>query len=151
MIEGKYLYLFDDKTDAYNVREQVFQKELGMTKEADQDGADEDAVHGVIYVKEVPIGAARMQMDGTTFTLERVCVIKEMRGNDYAEFLVRMMTDKAFLMHAEEIMLDTPEDSTGLFDRIGFLRFGEVFIKEGIPYTHMRLRMTDLVKCCNKK
>ncbi len=151
MIEGKYLSGNDDLSQIYELREAVFQKELGFRKELERDGYDSLAIHAIAYENQVPVATGRILFDGEIYRISRVAVGSEYRGKGYGDFIVRMLVNKALLSGAKEIYTSTLLTGQKMFQAIGFEVCGEAYENGGLTYLPMWLKQENLHKCCNCK
>lgn len=151
LIEGKYLFFGDNLSDSFAVRGKVFQEEQGIPKEIELDNLDNDAVHVVVYVDHSPVATGRMIFDGKNYYIGRVAVLKEERRKKYGDFVVRMLADKAFMMGAKEIYINSQESVVGFYEKIGFAVCGEKHIEADIIHVPMKLVRTGLCKNCSKE
>lgn len=149
MIEGKYLSGNDDLSQVYELREVVFQKELGFRRELERDGYDGLANHAIAYENGVPAATGRILFDGEIYRISRVAVGKEYRKRGYGDFVVRMLINKAILAGAQEIYTSTLLPGRKMFESIGFEVCGESYENGGLTYLPMWLKSENLHKCCN--
>lgn len=149
MIRGKYLSGDDDLSEVYQLREAVFQRELGFPKELERDGYDKLAIHAVACEGEVTVATGRILYDGEIYRISRVAVRADYRGSGYGDFVVRMLINKAMLSGAQEIYVSTLEAGRGMFEKIGFEVCGEAYENGGLVYLPMWIRLDNLHKCCD--
>lgn len=151
MIQGKYLFYNDDLSDAFKIREQVFQIEQNVDKEIEFDQLDDEAIHVVVYEKDSPVATGRLLFDGKEFHIGRIAVLKEKRGKKYGDFTVRMLIDKAFLMGAEEVTLGAQLQVIDFYKKIGFIPYGEEYEEAGIMHRNMKIIPSDICKECHRR
>lgn len=148
MIEGKYLSGNDDLSQVYELREEVFQRELGFRKELEVDGYDKLSIHAIAYENGMPAATGRILFDGEIYRISRVAVKKAFRGKGYGDFVVRMLINKALTSGAQEIYTSTLLDGKKMFETIGFEVSGEAYENGGLTYLPMWLKSENLHKCC---
>lgn len=148
MTAGKYLSGKDDLSQVYELREAVFQKELGLTPQLERDGCDDMAVHVLVYEDQKPVATGRILYDGEIFKISRVAVLPEYRKRQYGDFVVRMLINKALLSGAGEIYASTLLPGRRLFEKIGFEVCGTAYEDGGLSYLPMWLKKEKLHKCC---
>ena len=96
MITSIWMKPGDDLKTALDIREQVFQQELGFTKEADQDALDAYSYHLVLLLNDVPVATGRISYDGVGMArLSRICVRKKYRRQGIGDGLVKVLDYKA--------------------------------------------------------
>lgn len=120
MIQGKFFSGNDDLTEIKKIRKAVFQDELGIKEEIEEDGLDNLCMHVLAYDNGVPVAVGRICYDGWEFVISKVAVLKEHRHKMYGDFIVRMLIDKAMMSGAVEIKLESPRSCVGFFKGIGF-------------------------------
>lgn len=149
VVKGVYLNGENDLTDAINIRRKVFIEEQQVAEEIEIDGMDPYAIHAVAYVENKAVATGRIIYDGDTYKIGRVAVLKEERGKQYGDFIMRMLIDKAFLHGAQEVILGAQLHAVGFYEKLGFEPYGEVFSEAGIEHIHMKLKNGNLCKKCN--
>ena len=163
MIQGKYLAGKDDLGPVYELRKEVFQRELGLAAEMDRDGKDDLAVHAIACLGENTVAAGRIFFDGERFTISHVAVKKEFRRQGYGDFVVRLLINRAMLAGVDDIyadvrMADIQEEgdalalkrqpAQALLEKIGFAVSGEPYEEGGCIWLPMCLKKESLHKCC---
>ena len=58
------------------IREKVFIQEQAVPRYIEVDGKDSECIHFLIFIESIPIGTARIKMDGK---IERVSILKNHR------------------------------------------------------------------------
>lgn len=148
MIKGVYLNGEEDLTDAFSIRRKVFIEEQKVPEEIEMDELDAYAIHAVAYDGDKAVATGRIIYDGDTYKIGRIAVLKEERGKQYGDFIVRMLVDKAFLHGAKEVLLGAQLPAVGFYEKIGFKPCGEEFEEAGIPHIPMKLQHDGLCKKC---
>ncbi|MFW5651097.1 MAG: GNAT family N-acetyltransferase [Acetivibrio ethanolgignens] len=149
IVKGVYLNGENDLGDAFEIRRKVFIEEQGVPEELELDEMDAYAIHALVYVEGKAVATGRIIYDGYTYKIGRVAVLKEERGKQYGDFIMRMLIDKAFLHGAEEVILGAQLTAVGFYEKLGFEKYGEVFDDAGIPHIHMKLKRENLCKKCS--
>lgn len=139
MITGKWLGGKEDLFPAYLVRYLVFAKEQGYSMDEDRDEVDQRAIHAVLYQdSNTPIATARVFIDDEGYWhIGRVCVLKEMRGKQIGDLLMRMVLDKILSAGGKHIRLGAQADKVEFYSKYGFTPYGEAYDEEGNPHRHM--------------
>lgn len=158
MIQGKILSYGDDLTDIFNIRRKVFIEEKGIPEEKVFDQLDKEAMHVLVYEnisncsdkrtvdkKKTPVAAGRIRYEDNVCKIDNVAVLKEYRNNQYGDFTVRMLLNKAFTAGIKDVQLLTTEDVTDFFRKIGF----KVTTQES-GQDKMEIKDTDMLTCCKK-
>ncbi len=123
--------------DALLIREEVFQKGQGVSKELDVDGKDGEADHLVAYFLERPIGCARIRYVDSKAKLERIGVLSDFRGRKIGQEIMASLVDYARAKNILEIYFDAQKHAQGFYEKTGFTARGEVFQEAGIPHIEM--------------
>ena len=125
MITSIWLRPGEDLTVPYSIREEVFQKELGWTKEADQDVMDAYAYHLVLLLNDVPVATGRLSYDGVGMArLSRICVLKKYRCQGIGDGLVKVLDYKASQLGMGQSRVETIRALEVFYMRIGYLATG---------------------------
>ena len=79
------------------IREKVFIQEQAVPRHIEVDGKDSECIHFLIFIESVPIGTARIKMDGK---IERVSILKNHRkkglGYQLMKFIINNAKEKGF-------------------------------------------------------
>ena len=128
MIRGKFMTSMDDVSTCLALRAQVFP---GARGEADE--YDRMAVYALAINEEnLPGGAGRLYIgDDSQFTIDRVGVLPEMRGQGLGDLLMRMLLYRALELNCAGVKLVSPVRLAGFFTRYGLAAQGEAFEEAG--------------------
>lgn len=153
MIQGKYLYYGDDLSEVMNIRRKVFIEEQGVSEEEEFDEYDDLAVHALVFDvnnENRPVATGRVYHDGNSYRIGRIAVLKEERGKDYGDFVVRLLINKAFLSGAEEVVISAQTKAVPFYEKIGFKPYGESYLEAGIEHIMMKVKVDTVCKKCQK-
>lgn len=125
----------------FAVRAEVFLIEQGITQVPDQDGADPDCEHVLVYVGRRIVGTARLQTlaEQGVVKVGRVALLKPYRGRGVGTRLmqnVQAHLDRRGLggvMNAQQYLEQW-------YSRLGWVRDGEPFTEAGLPHIRMVYR-----------
>ena len=148
MIRGVYLSYNDDLTDIHMIRKSVFTDELGIPADIENDDNDMMAMHAVLEAEGAMVATGRMKYDGDTFELDKVAVLPDQRRKGYADFVVRMLLDKAFQAEGKLILADVTVDAVPFFETIGFVPSGERYKANGLEYIPMKVEKGGVKTLC---
>ena len=144
MITSIWLRPGEDLTVPRSIREEVFQKELGWTKEADQDVMDAYAYHLVLLLKDVPVATGRLSYDGVGMArLSRICVLKKYRCQGIGDGLVKVLDYKASQLGMGHSRVETVHALEPFYMRIGYLATGAVRTLNGMELITMEKETND--------
>lgn len=135
MISTKW---FQGKEESHNyieIRKKVFNSEFLM-KEKITDIYDEFAFNVVIYEDEIPAGTGRLLFKEGKYFIDKVCVLKEFRGNNYSDLIIRMLIRKAVNIGADKTYAMIQNEYIKKFEKVGFIEVnkeneGVLMMKEG--------------------
>lgn len=144
MITSIWLRPGEDLTVPYSIREEVFQKELGWTKEADQDVMDAYAYHLVLLLNDVPVATGRLSYDGVDMArLSRICVLKKYRCQGIGDGLVKVLDYKASQLGMGHSRVETIRALEVFYMRIGYLATGTERTAGGMELITMEKETND--------
>lgn len=127
MITGKFIAGNGDLTEAFGLRDLIFGEELGLPSEALRDEYDARAIHALLYDDaHQPAATGRLYIDNDGYWhLGRICVKKELRGQQLGDLVMRMILDKAISAGAGFFRLSAGKDVEGFFRLYGFTPYNE--------------------------
>ena len=125
MITSMWLRPGEDLTVPHQIRQQVFQQELGFSQQEDQDVLDRYAYHLVLLLNDVPVATGRISYDGVGMArLSRICVLKKYRRQGIGDGLVKVLDYKASQLGMQHSRVETIRDLEPFYLRIGYLATG---------------------------
>lgn len=123
-----------DNADLRRIREAVFIAEQSVPPELEWDGDDEDAIHFLALENGYPIGTARLLTDGQ---IGRVSVLRDWRGMNIGDALMRAVIAEAERRGLKEQRLTAQVHATKFYERLGFEVVSEEFLEAGLPHVDM--------------
>lgn len=123
LIQGKLLSSGDDISLALNVRKKVFNEELGFPEDAIFDSQDAYAIHAVAFQgndQTKAVASGRIVYDGDSCELSYIGVLKDFRGNQYGDFIVRLLINKAFTAGVKIVYVNAELPLMEFYKKIGF-------------------------------
>lgn len=133
-----------DMDGALAVREEVFCREQGVSREEEIDGRDDEALHLLALAPHDGrvIGTLRLLIDAGTAKVGRVAVEREWRGRGIASRMLEIALARAREQGCVRARLAAQLTATGVYRRAGFEIESEVFEDAGIEHVWMGLRLT---------
>ena len=126
MIENEWIAGNGDIEKALEIRRQVF------GESGEKDGADEYAMHLIVYDDGVPAAAGRIFVgDGNRFCISHLCVIEFLRGQGLGDLAAKLLLYKSFEFTGE-LYAEIPSELDGFFARYGFVTIGTDGTKDHI-------------------
>ena len=122
--------------DITRIRDRVFIQEQAVPKHIEMDGKDSECIHFLIFNESVPIGTARIKMDGK---IERVSILKNHRRKGLGYQLMKFIINNAQEKGLERIYLHSQMDSIEFYKSLKFIQKGEAFKEAGIDHVLMVL------------
>jgi predicted GNAT family N-acyltransferase len=137
-VEIKQIVNLTELEQAFAIRRQVFCIEQNVSEEIEMDEFDDVATHILAFINDKPVGTARWRFTEEGAKMERFAVLKEYRGKDVGEALVKYTLDK--LKDNDFIYLNAQESVIKFYKKFGFLSVGNRFYEADIPHKKMILK-----------
>lgn len=123
MISTKWFQGKENLNDVLKIRKEVFVNELKGDENSISDIYDEFSFNVVEYNDNIPVGTGRLLFKDGKYLLDNICVLKQHRGNNYSELLIRLLVRKAINIGAEKTYALTDKKYENIFKKIGFEEF----------------------------
>ena len=124
-----------DSADMTYVREVVFIREQGVSREEEMDGLDGECLHVVAHDESgQAIGTARLDSHGH---IGRVAVLKEWRGKGVGNELMDAIVVRARKQGWKQVELNSQTHAAEFYQKLGFVAEGDEFEEAGIPHIKM--------------
>ncbi len=137
--------------DQYLVREKVFVIEQNIDRNIERDNYDKNCYHVVVYESNIPVGTGRVIYIDNTPLIGRIAVLKEYRGKQYGDLIVRKLIDHCFKHGDKRIIVHSQVSVVKFYEKIGFIAFGNIYNEAGIEHLSMYLVQENIIKNCHKK
>lgn len=118
-----------------SIRETVFVQEQGVPPELEMDEFDQQAQHALAVLEGVAVATGRILSDGH---IGRIAVLKQYRGRGIGAALVRCLTEYALQQGWRRVYLGSQLHAQAFYERLGFQRYGDVFLDAGIEHCWMQ-------------
>lgn len=130
----------DNLEKVFAIRRKVFVEEQECPPELEWEYEDE-SVHFLATVNEIPSGACRWRQTDKGYKLERFAVLKEFRGLGVGQALVEtVLADLP--SDAKYVYLHAQLSAIGLYEKFGFEKSGNQFEEAGIQHYKMLLKQS---------
>jgi predicted GNAT family N-acyltransferase len=126
---------------AMDLRVRVFCDEQGVSREAELDGLDDQALQILALDESGVIATCRLRDLGAEWKLERMAVEARVRGLGVGARLLAGAEDEARARDAEQMVLHAQIGAEPFYAAHGYAREGEVFFDAGIEHIAMRKRL----------
>ncbi len=137
-----------EKSDAFLVRHNVFVIEQQVPPELEKDSFDDhpDTVHLVAYINNQPVAAARFRPlplssesdQVLTAKVERVAMLKKLRGHGYGGKLMQFLEAEAEKRGVRQLKLNAQLHARPFYDQLGYESYGDIFMDAGIEHIAMK-------------
>ncbi|MCL2621042.1 MAG: GNAT family N-acetyltransferase [Defluviitaleaceae bacterium] len=132
----------DALIDAYMIRRVVFIEEQAVPVEEEIIPWEEEiSEHLTIYDKDKPVAVGRILLHNDKFILGRIAVLKEHRGKGFGRLVTQALIDKSVEMGAMEVELSSQTHAIGLYEKLGFVAYGDEYMDAGIPHYSMKRKV----------
>lgn len=123
--------------DAFYIRKTVFVKEQHVPLSIEMDDYDNEAIHFIGYLNDVPILAGRLRFVNDYGKLERICVLKEHRGKSFGKHVIQKMESTVKRHGYDKAVLNAQEHAIDFYKKLGYHVISKPFIDAGIPHVTM--------------
>jgi predicted GNAT family N-acyltransferase len=127
---------------ALDLRLEVFCGEQGVSREAEQDGRDDDALHLIALDAGAVVGTCRLLARDGQVLVQRVAVRQGRRRTGIGAELLAEAERQARRRGASALELHAQVDSEAFYRNAGYETVGDPFLEEGIEHVAMRRRLT---------
>lgn len=132
-----------EREDAFSVRRKVFVEEQRVPLHLELDEYDHSAVHFVVYSDQTPIGAGRIrEINDGIGKVERVCILKEFRGNRLGNLVMEALEKHAKTANYEKIVLNAQVSAIPFYEKLGYIITSPEFMDADIPHRAMEKKLT---------
>lgn len=131
-----------DMLSCLDLRRTVFIEEQNVPENEEVDGDDPDCDHILLTVSDIPVGAARLKYYNDFIKVQRVCVLKNYRGQGIGSKIINFI-----IRHVEKndirssVRLGSQIHALEFYKRLGFIEFGEEYLDAGIFHKDMEFQI----------
>lgn len=122
---------------AFSIRKEVFVQEQHVPLEIEIDEFEDEATHFICSDGEKYVGVGRLRFVDNYGKLERICVLKEARGNHYGKELIAAMEKEITNQGMTEARLHAQTQVASLYESVGYKVVSEEFMDANIPHVAM--------------
>jgi len=123
---------------ALEVRRQVFILEQSVPEALERDAYDATATHLVAIDHGNVVGTLRIVFLPEHAKFGRVAVLRHARGKGVAMAMMRVAMEVAKELGQVRFYLTAQSDKIGLYEKLGFVAFGDEFEEGGMPHRAMK-------------
>lgn len=144
MITSMWLRPGENLSVPHEIRQRVFQQELGFSQQGDQDAADAYSFHLVLLLNDIPVATGRLSYERVGVArLSRICVLPEYRHQGIGDGLVKVLDYKASQLGMKRSVVAATKSQIPFYRRIGFLETGVTEEKYGLNLMDMEKETND--------
>ena len=136
-----HIHTTRDIATCRHLRRVVFIEEQGVPEADEIDDKDDTALHLLATEDGIPVGSARLLLQGTTGKIGRVCVLKSHRGTGLGAALIRAALAELRAQGMTTAKLGSQTHAIGFYERLGFTPTGPEYMDAGIPHRDMTLAL----------
>lgn len=119
------------------IRTCVFTNEQGADADNEFDKYDKTSLFALLYEGDKPVGTARIAETAAGIKIGRIAILKECRGKGYGADIVKAVTDRAFDMGADKVLVDAQNYAVPFYEKLGFKVIGAEITDRGLPHIPM--------------
>ena len=119
------------------IRTCVFTNEQGADADNEFDEYDKTSLFALLYEGDKPVGTARIAETAAGIKIGRIASLKECRGKGYGADIVKAVTDRAFDMGADKVLVDAQNYAVPFYEKLGFKVIGAEITDRGLPHIPM--------------
>ena len=126
--------------DSLLIRQSVFISEQHVNPAIEIDDKEKDCVHLVAYnQQEKAVATARLfPLSPSSFKIQRVAVVKELRGKKYGNAIMKKIEEIAKEKHIKKLVLGAQNYAIPFYEKLGYSTEGEEYEEAGILHRHMK-------------
>jgi len=133
----------EERNRVFQIRKSVFVEEQQVPLELELDEYEDDAIHFIGIQDDVPMAASRLRWSGEYGKLERICILKHLRGQSYGKQLIEAMEQTIQEHGYSKAILGAQTHAVSFYERLGYQVVSEEFIDAGIPHVTMSKALTS--------
>ncbi len=116
----------------------MFCDEQGVSRAAELDGLDDEALHVIAFEGDQAVGTCRLRFERGDCKLERMAVSRESRGRGVGGELLTAAEREARARDAGQILLHGQLRARRFYERAGYETLSEeILIEDGIEHVRM--------------
>lgn len=141
-LDIRFIQNSKDMLSCLELRRTVFIEEQNVPENEEVDGDDPDCDHILLTISDIPVGAARLKYYDDFVKVQRVCVLKNYRGQGIGSNIINFI-----IRHVEKndirssVRLGSQIHALEFYKGLGFIEFGEEYLDAGILHKDMEYKI----------
>ncbi|KSU62969.1 acetyltransferase [[Bacillus] enclensis] len=123
--------------EVFSVRKTVFVQEQNVPLEEEIDEHENQSTHFILYDGDRPAGAGRFRLLDGIGKVERICVLKSLRGKGAGREIMQAIEQYAAGRSISKLKLNAQTYAIPFYERLGYEVVSEEFMDAGIPHRTM--------------
>tara|TARA_B110000858_G_scaffold29691_1_gene32080 strand:+ start:10368 stop:10802 length:435 start_codon:yes stop_codon:yes gene_type:complete len=142
VIDIKFTQNDREMLSCLSLRRTVFIEEQNVPENEEVDGDDPNCDHILLTISDDPVGAARLKYYDNFVKVQRVCVLKNYRGQGIGSNIINFI-----IKHIEKndirtsVRLGSQIHALEFYKGLGFVEFGEEYLDAGILHKDMEYQI----------
>jgi len=142
VIDIKFTQNDREMLSCLSLRRTVFIGEQNVPENEEVDGDDPNCDHILLTISDDPVGAARLKYYDNFVKVQRVCVLKNYRGQGIGSNIINFI-----IKHIEKndirnsVRLGSQIHALEFYKGLGFVEFGEEYLDAGILHKDMEYQI----------
>ncbi|QHE61029.1 GNAT family N-acetyltransferase [Rossellomorea vietnamensis] len=128
----------DQIQEVFHIRKTVFVEEQQVPLEEEIDEYENDSTHFVLYDQNKAVGAGRFRILDGVGKVERICVLKSIRGKGAGRTLMLGIEEYAKRQPLSQLKLNAQTYAIPFYEGLGYQVTSEEFLDAGIPHKTMK-------------
>ncbi|XXM74516.1 GNAT family N-acetyltransferase [Lysinibacillus sphaericus] len=123
--------------EVFSVRKTVFVQEQNVPVEEEIDEYENQSTHFILYDGGSPAGAGRFRLLDGIGKIERICVLKSLRGKGAGREIMKAIEHYASRQSIPKLKLNAQTYAILFYEGLGYEVVSEEFMDAGIPHRTM--------------
>ncbi|MEI2665021.1 GNAT family N-acetyltransferase [Rossellomorea sp. LJF3] len=128
----------DQIQEVFHIRKTVFVEEQQVPLEEEIDEYENDSTHFVLYEDNKAVGAGRFRILVGVGKVERICVLKSIRGKGAGRKLMLAIEEYAKRQPLSQLKLNAQTYAIPFYEGLGYQVTSDEFLDAGIPHKTMK-------------
>ncbi|CAN7459437.1 GNAT family N-acetyltransferase [Rossellomorea sp. LjRoot5] len=124
--------------EVFYIRKTVFVEEQQVPLEEEIDEYENDSTHFVLYDEDKAVGAGRFRILDGVGKVERICVLKSIRGKGAGRELMLAIEEYAKRQPLSQLKLNAQTYAIPFYEGLGYQVTSDEFLDAGIPHKTMK-------------